>query len=320
MISTISNTELPLINLHRLECELPVEDLRKACFEHGCFSVINTGLGQDLLDDVFRQANHFFALDDDDAVKRAVSSRTSEGGTGWSALYDEPAYTAGTLARMESFDCGPYRSELERLPDARRLGLFPSCWPDLPEFRSTVRACWDGLELLGGALYTGFAKMLGLDPDFFGLRCTSAAPSTLRLIHYPRSESEQAENVVGISEHSDFECFTVIYQTAPGLEVKDVQGRWRIAPAEPGRLIVLLGDMLERWTNGLLQATRHRVPDTRWARNSLVMFYAADADCTVEPLPQFIGPGQSVNYAAITQQAHIRAMMDRAERNSREMS
>lgn len=315
MNSVSANPTLPLLNLHGLRKDISTSELLDACRRHGCFSIINTGFDDHLMDDVFAQANRLFSLADDDPIKQAVNSERNEGGTGWSALYKEPAYTAGTVAHVESFDCGPYHSDIVGLPYADSLGLHPSCWPEIPGFRYAVRECWDRLQVLGQSLYSGFARMLDLEPGFFSKHCTSRAPSTLRLLHYPLSGEVLDKRVVGISEHSDFECFTVIHQTAPGLEIRDVNGCWRRAPAEPGRFVVLLGDMLERWTNGYLTATRHRVPNTPWERHSIVMFFAADADCTVQPLPQFIRGRRPARYPAITQHQHIECMMKMAELN-----
>ena len=62
---------------------------------------------------------------------------------------------------------------------------------------------------------------------------------------------------LGISAHTDFECFTLIHQSARGLQVQARDGRWLEIPAEmsspsssSSSFVVLIGDMLENWTNG----------------------------------------------------------------------
>ena len=57
-------------------------------------------------------------------------------------------------------------------------------------------------------------------------------------------------------------------------------------PAMPGHVTVLIGDMLERWTNGFLTATLHAVrsPTSQSPRHSLVFFAALDDSVCVFPL------------------------------------
>ena len=70
---------------------------------------------------------------------------------------------------------------------------------------------------------------------------------------------------VGIAPHTDFEAFTLMHQDAPGLQLlsrteleKGKDGAWIDAPVVDA-FIVIVGDILERYTNGVLRATPHRV-------------------------------------------------------------
>ena len=148
--------------------------------------------------------------------------------------------------------------------------------------------------------------------SFLAENCDSTDLDTMRLLHYPENRLPPRKNEVGIAAHTDFECITLLYQESPGLEIRDVHGRWLEAPAAPARIIVLLGDMLERWTNGYFQATGHRVRRTTRQRFSLVMFIAANAGVRVSPLQQFVSPGRPARYAATEQQQHIEAEMSKA--------
>lgn len=296
------------------------KEILHACHSHGYFSVENSGINNELVGRVIEQAGNLFSLPDSDPRKQAINSNTTAGGLGWSELFSEPAYTAGTIAHMESFDCGPYRGDIEKVDCPEVLGLYPSCWPGLKGFRKSVREYWDRQQELGAALYHGFARALALDENFFTGRCSAAAPSTMRLIHYPENDAPRSGPNVGISEHSDFECFTVIYQTAPGLELLDVNGKWVQAPVKEGQFIVLIGDMLERWSNGYITATRHRVPNTPWARNSIVMFFAADADCHVQPLETYVNRNNAARFAPVTQAQHISWEIEQAEFNRLELA
>lgn len=67
---------------------------------------------------------------------------------------------------------------------------------------------------------------------------------------------------LGIGAHSDFECFIVLHQQAPGPQVMNAADEWVAAPPILGAFIVNIGDLLEGWTNGRSTATQHRVVNT----------------------------------------------------------
>jgi isopenicillin N synthase-like dioxygenase len=292
------------------------ERIRLACQEPGFFRIHGTGIAQPLVDRVRAQMQAFFGLDDDDPIKRAVHNRLSPGGNGWGPTGEEPAYQPGTTAHVESFDCGPRISSYGRHEDPAAYGVYPSVWPELPGFHATIREYWDAAGRLGTALCEAFAEALGLERDFLAVRCSERARRTLRLLHYPgRPPGSAPPGLVGIAAHTDFECFTLMYQTAPGLELTDVRGRWFRVPGEPDRFTVILGDMLERWTNGMLRATGHRVALTPWPRYSVILFFAADPEHVIAPLPQFCNAANPPRYDATTQVAHIERELARSYRN-----
>jgi isopenicillin N synthase-like dioxygenase len=101
-------------------------------------------------------------------------------------------------------------------------------------------------------------------------------------------------------------------QTATGLELTDVNGHWCEAPSDIGAFTVVLGDMMERFSNGWLKATGHRVVNTPWTRYSMILFFAVDGDYEVAPLPQFVSADKPAQFESVTQDEHIRRELDRA--------
>ena len=79
---------------------------------------------------------------------------------------------------------------------------------------------------------------------------------------------------LGISAHSDFECFTILNQRSPGLQVMNSADEWVEAPPIDGTFIVNVGDLMEGWTNGRFKATQHRVVNIGKERYSLPLFFA----------------------------------------------
>ncbi len=257
--------------------------------------------------DLDRQMRAFFALKDSDVRKQAICVTGKPVKYGWMPLFGEPAYQPGTVAHVESFDCGRPRRQGD---DPSRLSI----WPDLPGFRNAVRASWSCLTAAGNALLEAIALQAGIRRDFLASRCSSQDLSTMRLLHYPARPPQLTTRDVGIAAHTDFECITLLYQTAPGLELKDVSGHWRDAPANPGQVVVLFGDMLERFSNGRFLATGHRVRTSATDRYSVVLFFAVNDGVVVEPHPAFCAPENPARYDSLTQREHSAREIARSER------
>ena len=123
---------------------------------------------------------------------------------------------------------------------------------------------------------------------------------------------------VGISAHTDFETHTFLHQDSPGLQLwlpaggGGGGGGWATAPLpDEGHWTCILSDMVERWTNGLAPACRHRVAFTPWPRASLIRFVGVDADTVVAPLPCF-GPPRA-DYPPVSQGAWLDQKMAAAD-------
>ena len=78
-----------------------------------------------------------------------------------------------------------------------------------------VDAYYNAMFDMGRVLLRGFSMAIGEEPTFLD-RYVTKPPSQLRLIHYPFDAS--AEDRPGIGAHTDYECFTLLKPTAPGLD------------------------------------------------------------------------------------------------------
>jgi len=282
-------------------------DVLDACRRQGFLCIDGFLRHRDTHEQLLMAMRKFFELPDTDPRKRAVDVTGKPDTRGWMPLYGEPAYLPGTLARVESFDCGRPRMS------ANDAGWSPNRWPRLPGFQAAVEDAWYDLTRVGMAVLEALGRALGTGPSFFADRCRSQELSTMRLLHYPGTRQDDAN--VGISEHTDFECITLISQTAPGLELRDRDGVWHDMPVGADSIVVMIGDMLECWTNGALRATGHRVRGDTGQRYSVVLFFAVDDGVTVEPHPALLRPGAAPAYPPVRQRDHSRARLDAAEKN-----
>lgn len=307
---SIPGVDADLLMGSRSDRTRAAQQIREACLDMGFFCIDNLLARSAAHRRLLAQMQHFFGLPDTDARKQAIDVTGKANTYGWMPMFQEPAYQPGTIAHLESFDCGrPQRTGGDP-------NWTPVSWPAIAGFQSDVRAVWDDLTAIGMATLTALAEAFELETNFFAERCNTQDLSTMRLLHYPAHTSSAAETAnVGIAAHTDFECITLISQTAPGLELMDANGDWYDAPANDDRLVVIPGDMLERWTNGTCRATGHRVRTRGWRRYSVVLFFGVNDDVTVEPQEQFVAAGEVSKYAATTQRAHSQAKLQEAANN-----
>ena len=94
----------------------------------------------------------------------------------------------------------------------------------------------------------------------------------------------------GVGPHTDFGVLTVLCQDdVGGLQVQDAGGEWVIAPTyDAGTLVVNVGDLLARWTNGFYRSTPHRVVNSSGKeRLSLVLAYDPEPETMIDPRTLF---------------------------------
>lgn len=166
----------------------------------------------------------------------------------------------------------------------------PNLWPvDPPELRPAVEAWTAAMEDLSQALLGAVALGLGLDADWFARQLTDDPTILFRIFRYPPVGPDHGDGGVegwGVAEHTDYGLLTLLAQDHHGgLEVRGPDG-WVDVPAEPGALVVNLGDMLDRMTGGRYRSTPHRVRASRDGdRLSFPFFLDPSWDAEVRPLP-----------------------------------
>ncbi|MBU6449514.1 MAG: isopenicillin N synthase family oxygenase, partial [Rhodospirillales bacterium] len=157
------------------------------------------------------------------------------------------------------------------------------------------------------------AVSLGLKQDYFepwlGITMTTLGP-----LRYPPQTGRITEAQLGAGAHTDYGCLTLLHQDAAGgLQVQGLDGSWISAPPIPGTFVVNIGDMMERWTNGVFRSTPHRVINiSGQERYSLPFFFDPDFYAPVECLPTCLKPGEAPKYAATTAGQHLLDMINTA--------
>jgi isopenicillin N synthase-like dioxygenase len=290
-MSVTSFTSVPIVDISglyspdRAERDRVADEIGRAAREVGFLYVSGSGLDESLFERMLGATKEFFALPVEQKMRSYIG--LSRCHRGYVPVGEEGVET-GTPDVKEAFDTALDLPADD--PDylAGNPMLGPNTWPDLPGFAEAVTTYYGAILEVGRRLLRAFAVALGEDPDVFSRHATKT-PSQLRLVHYPYNPD--AEDAMGIGAHTDYECFTLLKPTAPGLEVLNGAGEWIDVPPVDGTFVVNIGDMLELWTNGAFVATSHRVRKVVEERYSFPLFFNVDYDTEVKPLPQFASAG-----------------------------
>jgi len=296
---------LPIVDVGGLYSEdegerlATARSLDRAARDAGFFYVTNHRVGRALQTALVEHAQRFFAAPHAWKMRYYIGQSSAHRGY---VPEGEEVFAGGKRDRKEAFDTG--RDLPLDDPDVKSGTpmLGPNVWPDQAGFREAISGYYDAAFDLGRRIFRGFAFALGLPQTHFDAYLHKP-PSQLRLVHYPFDAS--AEDAPGIGAHTDYECFTILLPTAPGLEVMNGDGRWIDAPPIEDAFIVNIGDMLEVWTGGTYVATSHRVRKVTQERYSFPLFFACDYHTVVAPLPQFATSDVRAKYPPLAAGDHL---------------
>jgi isopenicillin N synthase-like dioxygenase len=290
MANATGFTEIPIVDISGLGGNdaakaRVAEALGRAAREVGFLYVTGHGIPDDLVAGLLDATKRFFAQPIDEKMKVYIGRSCNH--RGYVPEGEEELYP-GSRDKKEAYDLSIDLPADD--PDylAGNPMLGPNQWPSLPGFREAVGAYYDAAFAVCRSLLGGFASALGEDPATFD-RLVTKPPSQLRLIHYPFDPS--LRDASGIGAHTDYELFTLLLGTAPGLEVMNGDSVWIDAPPVPGAFVVNIGDMLEILSNGAFVATSHRVRKVQEERYSFPLFFTVDYHTRIAPLPRFVVDG-----------------------------
>ncbi len=185
----------------------------------------------------------------------------------------------------ERMDVGPDAVDPQRVQADGHPLREATPWPQerlLPDWKKEVSAYYAAMERLGEVILRALARALGLLEDELAGRFRHGI-STLRFIHFlPTRDS----GPLLAGAHEDTGFTTLLHQDeAGGLELQTRDGAWQQVPPGEGRVAVNFGLLFERWTQGRVRATPHRVTNRGRERHSIVFFHEPAFDAEFAPLP-----------------------------------
>lgn len=282
---------IPTLSLRDADSPAFVAALGEAYTRYGFVIIADHGIPQALIDRFLGLYKTFFAWPE--AEKRRYHIAGGGGARGYTPFGIETAKGAVHHDLKEFWHVGrelapghPYKHY-----------MADNIWIDgLPGFRETSLEMFETFDRTGQRLLTAIARVLGLAPDFFEDK-VQLGNSVLRVIHYPPMPPQPTESVRA-GAHEDINVITLLLGAEePGLQVLTRQGEWLAANPAPGSMVVNVGDMLQRLTNGVLRSTTHRVVNpasdrAQHARFSMPFFLHFNPDFPIAALPSCTGPGR----------------------------
>ncbi|MEU6173578.1 2-oxoglutarate and iron-dependent oxygenase domain-containing protein [Streptantibioticus parmotrematis] len=259
--------------------------LHTAAHEVGFFQLTGHGVSAERTAALTRTMRAFFALPEADRL--AISTLDSPHFRGYTRIGDER--TGGSRDWRDQIDIGAERPAHVPGPDEPAYWWLegPNQWPAaLPELRTAALGWIDELSAVADRLLRELLTAIGAPADFYADAFAADPHLHLKLVRYPGSAPDGADQ--GVGAHKDYGFLTLLLQDeVGGLQVERGDGRFHDVPPLPGAFVVNLGELLEVATDGYLKATNHRVVSPPGARErfSVPFFYNPRLDARIERVP-----------------------------------
>lgn len=259
---------LPVIDFSRWLEGSPEEkrqvahDLAEACRRVGFVYLTNHGVPNKLVEEAFGWSKKLFDLPQQQKMLAPHPPGPDiHRGYSWPGLEKVSQYML-----QDGADADEENRKLRAVQDCKEsyeigsegCAAQPNQWlPEavLPGFRAFTTGfywtCSDTAKELLKALAVG----IGLDDDEFLVRFHSGDNNQLRLLHYPPVERDKlcSNAIARMPAHSDWGSLTMLFQDdCGGLQVEAVTAPGAFVDARPmeGALVMNVGDLLMRWSNG----------------------------------------------------------------------
>ncbi len=250
-----------------------------ASAEVGFFHVVNHGVPAEVIAGAVDAARRFFAQ----PLEARLRIKVGKSNRGYTPLFDS-THPDEKPDATEGFELGFEDAAFTPSSGIARLVQAPNRWPDLADFRAPVMAYYTAALRAGVDILRAYALYFGLAEDHFA-RYFTAPVADMRLAHYPVSDAVRAVSEFGTGAHTDHGIITVLWQDdCGGLEVRLPDGRWAGVAPRPDSLVINIGELMTRWSNGRLLSTVHRVVNRSGRdRFSIPLFVHPNADTLVDP-------------------------------------
>jgi isopenicillin N synthase-like dioxygenase len=220
-----------------------------------------------LIDNLYKQVKTLFALPDDVKAKYEIPGLAGQ--RGYTGKGKETAKGFKVPDLKEFWQIGQTVTDGDPVKEDYPDNVMVA---ELPEFNEVTLEVYKKLETAGKSILKAIAVYLGLDEDYFDKHVNNGN-SILRTLHYFGIENPDSlpADAVRAGAHEDINLITLLIgASADGLELLTRENTWFPVSAHGEDVVVNVGDMLQRLTNGKLKSTTHRVvnPPRELMKNS----------------------------------------------------
>lgn len=278
------------------------DDIGKAFNETGFVTITNHGLSKELIDNLYKQVKTLFALPDDVKAKYEIPGLAGQ--RGYTGKGKETAKGFKVPDLKEFWQIGQTVTDGDPVKDEYPENVMVE---ELPEFNEVTLEVYRKLETAGKSILKAIAIYLGLDEDYFDKHVHNGN-SILRTLHYFGIEDPDSlpADAVRAGAHEDINLITLLIgASADGLELLTRENTWFPVSAHGEDVVVNVGDMLQRLTNGKLKSTTHRVvnPPRELMKNSrfsVPFFLHPRSDMDLTSLPSTIDAEHPKQFSDMT--------------------
>lgn len=291
--------QIPTLDLNDYRSNDPVKrqkfinDLGKAYETIGFAAIKNHNLSEELQEDLYASSKEFFYSEKD--LKNKYYEPKLCGQRGYIPANIEKAVGQKHPDLKEFYQMGN---------EKYGKNIFPS---EYENFEKSTTQAFNTLESTGMEMLSAISEFLGLDKNHLTNMCDNGN-SIMRLLHYfPIINPEESVGKVRAGAHGDINFITLLMgASADGLEVLRNDGKWIPVTKVDDCVVVNIGDMLERYTNGRLKSTIHRVvnptnPDKmKTSRFSIPFFVHARPEVSLNCLKSCFSDENPIQFETIT--------------------
>lgn len=276
-----------------------VAALGRAYEDIGFVAVKNHLIAGETVDKLYREVKAFFELPEETKKKYEIIELAGQ--RGYTSFGREHAKGSNAGDLKEFWHFGQEVTDGDPIKAEYPANIFTD---ELPGFNEVGIQAYRDLENTGRYMLRAIAIHLGLDEFYFDDKIKNGN-SILRPIHYPPITSEP-KSAVRAGQHEDINLITLLIgASADGLEVLNKKNEWVAVTALPDHIVVNVGDMLQRLTNGKLKSTTHRVvnpPREKWSssRFSIPFFLHPRSEMRLDCLPSCVPAGEQTQWAPIS--------------------
>ena len=278
--------QIPKIDISEIEekefSRTLLQDFFSAYNKYGFGYIINHGIEKTLIEQLFQVSKQFHSQPLSEKMRVALD-HNHRGYIAINTSTDVNSKLADVKKPNQSESFMMMREDKSELPDVYLSG--PNQWPKLENFKEVLEKYTFNMTKLGRNLMRLALLSSGVK-DLSVMQSLDTPTIWLRLLHYPPISKNSPSDLYGSAPHTDFGCLTILAQDdIGGLQVQTREGEWIDVPKLEGSFVVNVGDMLSRYTNGLLRSTPHRVINKSGKeRFSCPFFFDPHTNAVVQPL------------------------------------